>query len=335
MDPLSQISLGAAVGVAVMGRRTAVWKAALWGGLAGALPDLDVLVDVGDPIRNMTLHRSDTHALPWLTLAALPLGWLAARTSGETRQWRRWGLAIWLALVTHALLDAMTVYGTQLLRPFSDHPYAVGSVFIVDPLFTLPLLAGLAVALRRDGHRGLGWNAAGLLLGTAYLAWGWGAQQHVRSVAERALAEQGIAAERVLVTATPLNTVLWRVVAVSSDGFHEGFRSLLDREPGIRFDRFDRGTAFRDAVAGLPSVRRIAAFTQGFYTLSERDDRVVVSDLRMGQQPSFAFVFAVAERREGEWVPLAVPEKVHSVFVDGGRAWLLRRALGDPVAPPR
>lgn len=25
-----------------MGRRTAVWKAALWGGMAGSLPDLDV-----------------------------------------------------------------------------------------------------------------------------------------------------------------------------------------------------------------------------------------------------------------------------------------------------
>jgi len=33
MDSLSQLALGAAVGVAVMGRRTAPWKAALWGGL--------------------------------------------------------------------------------------------------------------------------------------------------------------------------------------------------------------------------------------------------------------------------------------------------------------
>jgi hypothetical protein len=142
----------------------------------------------------------------------------------------------------------MTVHGTQPLRPFSDHPCAVGSVFIVDPLFTLPLLAGPAVAPRRDGHRGLGRNAAGLLLGTAYLAWGWSVQQHARAVAERALAEQGIAAERVPVTATPLDTVLWRVVAVTSDGFHEGFRSLLDREPGIRVDR---GTALRDAVVSV------------------------------------------------------------------------------------
>ena len=70
MDSLTQLALGAAVGVAVMGRRTAVWKAALWGGIAGTLPDLDVLIDHGDDLRNMTMHRGASHALFWLTLAA-------------------------------------------------------------------------------------------------------------------------------------------------------------------------------------------------------------------------------------------------------------------------
>jgi inner membrane protein len=70
MDSLSQLVLGAAVGVAVMGRRTAVWKAALWGGVCGTLPDLDVLIEYGDPISNMVLHRAETHALFWLSLAA-------------------------------------------------------------------------------------------------------------------------------------------------------------------------------------------------------------------------------------------------------------------------
>ncbi|MEY4694091.1 MAG: hypothetical protein RLZZ95_540, partial [Pseudomonadota bacterium] len=38
MDSVTQILLGASVGVAVMGRRTALWKSALWGGVAGLLP---------------------------------------------------------------------------------------------------------------------------------------------------------------------------------------------------------------------------------------------------------------------------------------------------------
>ena len=122
MDSLSQIALGAAVGVAVMGRRTAVWKAALWGAVAGTLPDLDVFIDHGDPIRNMVLHRAETHAPFWLTLFSLPFATLVAWLSGERALWRRWWLAMWGALVTHPLLDGMTVYGTQLGLPFSNHP---------------------------------------------------------------------------------------------------------------------------------------------------------------------------------------------------------------------
>ena len=104
MDSLSQIALGAAVSVAVMGRRTAVWKAALWGAVAGTLPDLDVLIDHGDAIRNMVLHRGETHALFWLTLFSLPFAAGVAWLSREWVLWRRWWLAMWLALVTHPLL---------------------------------------------------------------------------------------------------------------------------------------------------------------------------------------------------------------------------------------
>lgn len=151
MDSVSQIALGAAVGVATMGRRTAPWKAALWGGLCGTLPDLDALIDHGDAVSNMTLHRAETHALFWLTLASPVLAGLAAVLARERDRFGRWWLATWLVLVTHPLLDAMTVYGTQLALPFSDWPWGVGSVFIIDPLYTLPLLIGLAVSLARRG----------------------------------------------------------------------------------------------------------------------------------------------------------------------------------------
>ena len=80
-------------------------------------------------------------------LFSLPLAAGIARLHGEWAQWRRWWLAMALALVTHPLLDAMTVYGTQLLLPFTHTPYAVGSVFIIDPLYTLPLLLGVLLAL--------------------------------------------------------------------------------------------------------------------------------------------------------------------------------------------
>lgn len=336
MDSLTQAALGAAVAVAALGRRTAPWKAAAWGAAWGTLPDLDAFIDHGDPVSNMTQHRGNSHALFWLTLAALPLGALAARLHGEWGLRRRWLLAAWLALVTHPLLDWMTVYGTQLLRPFTDTPYAVGSIFIIDPLYTVPLLVGVAVAVAARSAVRWRWNAAGLLLSSLYLGWTVAAQAHVRGLAQASLARQGIAPTRLLVTPAPLNTLLWRVVAMTPDGYHEGFRSMLDRGQDIAFERFDRGAALEPALAGLPAVERMRWFTRGFYKLSEVDGRARITDLRMGLEPHYTFSFGVARRSDGGWLAQPVPS------AEGGRPedlgplfdWLGRRMLGRAAPKP-
>jgi inner membrane protein len=335
MDSVSQIALGAAVGMAAMGRRTALWKAAAWGAVAGTLPDLDVLIDHGDAVRNMVLHRAETHALFWLTLFSLPFAAAVARLHGERSQWRRWWLALWLALVTHPLLDAMTVYGTQIALPFTDRPFAVGSIFIIDPLYTLPLLVGVAVALATRRTRA---NAIGLALSTAYLGWGVLAQQHVQGVARDALAAQAAAVgsvQGVLVTPTAFNSIAWRVVVMQREHYLEGFYSLLDRERAIAFDRFDRGAALEAEVRGIEGFERIAAFSHGFYALRRDGTRLVVSDLRMGQEPAYTFSFAIAERASPVQ-PLSVPIAVGS-RPDIGRVlpWLWRRIGGVAVPPPR
>jgi inner membrane protein len=335
MDSLSQLALGAAVSVAVMGRRTAVWKAALWGAVAGTLPDLDVFIDQGDAIRNMVLHRAESHSLFWLTLLSLPVAALVARLQGEWGLIRRWWLAIWLVLVTHPLLDAMTVYGTQLALPFSNHPFGVGSIFIIDPLYTLPLLVGLVwVLATRGGYRGRVVNGVGLLLSTAYLAWGFAAQQQVMQVARASLAQQGIVVEHLLVTPTPFNTVLWRVVVVAGDDYFEGFYSLLDAQPKIEFDRYTRGMSLAAELQDIDGVQRIVAFTQGFYMLAQRGNRLLISDLRMGQEPNYSFTFAVAERHSPS-VALVKPVQIAvSLDIPRSLAWLWRRALGERLPPP-
>jgi inner membrane protein len=284
----------------------------------------------------MVLHRGESHALFWLTLFSLPLAALVARLHGEWGLLRRWWLALWLVLVTHPLLDAMTIYGTQLALPFSNYPFGVGSMFIIDPLYTLPLLVGVVwVLATHGGHRGLVVNVVGLLLSTAYLAWSFAAQQQVTQVARAALAQQGVAVEHLLVTPTPFNTVLWRVVAVAGDEYHEGFYSLLDAQPKIEFDRFVRGNALTAELQGIDGVQRLVAFTKGFYKLEQRGSRLLISDLRMGQEPNYSFTFAVAERHSSP-VALAHPEQL-AVSLDVPRSlnWLWLRALGERLAPPR
>ena len=52
MDSVTQITLGAAVGEAVLGRKIG-GRAMLWGAIAGTLPDLDVFVPLGDVVKDL------------------------------------------------------------------------------------------------------------------------------------------------------------------------------------------------------------------------------------------------------------------------------------------
>lgn len=332
MDSLSQLALGAAVGVAVMGRRTALWKSALWGAVLGTLPDLDAFIDHGDAILNMTLHRSHSHALFWLTLLAPPAGWAIARLHGETPHWKRWWLAAWLALVTHPLLDAFTVYGTQLLQPFSDHPFGVGSLFIIDPLYTLPLLIGLGLTLAR---RSLRPNTIGLALSCGYIAWSVLAQALATGVARDTLAREGITPQQLLVTPAPFNTLLWRVVVVTPTDYREGFYSLLDPQPHLSFDRFDRGAPLIQVYEGYGHHDRMARFSHGLYKMRAQDGRALLSDLRMGQEPFYTFTFDIGKASgPNHPVPVATLQRSRP---DLGRAlpWLWQRMAGEPLPPPR
>ena len=335
MDSVSQLALGAAVGVAVMGGRTRPWKAALWGGVCGTIPDLDAFVEHADPILTMTLHRAETHALAWLTLLSAPLAPVIARLTGDlnARGLWRWWLATWLALVTHPLLDTMTVYGTRIALPFSSHPYGVGSIFIIDPLYTLPLLVGVIAAL--VSPRGLRWNLAGLLISTAYLAWSFAAQQYVSEVARDAVHAQAIPAERVLVTPTAFNTVLWRVLVVTPDAYHEGFHSLLDEDLDLKFDRFERGSELYQPLRDYDRMARVAEFSRGFFAMSEVERRVIARDLRMGQEPNYVFSFVVGRRAGDEIVPVPPVSVPVSRDADRTLRWIWERLRGNRIAPPR
>jgi inner membrane protein len=181
VDSLTQAALGAAIGgaIAPAGQRR---KALLAGAALGTLPDLDVFIDYGDAVANFTYHRGFSHSLFVLPPLALLL-WLGLR-----RWWApvadapaRWLAIIFLALVTHPLLDAHTAYGTQLLWPLDVPPTQWATLFIIDPLFTLPLLVGVVVAAIRPANDTA--IRTCLVLSTLYLGWSWVGQATVASAA--------------------------------------------------------------------------------------------------------------------------------------------------------
>lgn len=342
MDSLTQIALGASLSVAVMGRRTAAWKAALWGGVAGLLPDLDVFIDHGDAVLNMVRHRAESHSLLYLSLLAPLLAWAVAWWVAGRRQpehWGRWCLALWLALFTHPLLDLMTVYGTQVFQPFTDEAYGLGSMFIVDPLYSLPLLVGVTVALRiKTVGRALTINGWALAFSTVYLAWSalaqWGVTQHAR----QSLKAQGLPSQQLLVTPAPLSTLVWRVVALDGERFHEGFYALMDGGRAMRFVAHERGDALATRHADHLQLQRLSRFTDGFFKVKTEGqgegERLVVTDLRMGQEPDYVFSFDIGPPLQaGQTHPVAQLQS-RRMDVEVGLRWLGQRMLGRDVPPP-
>lgn len=303
MDSLTQAVLGGAVGSAAAGPRLGR-RAALWGAVAGTLPDLDVLAyPFLDPVGELRFHRGLTHGLAFAFVVGPLLGyavwrlarWRAARRIGrqpddaDVGTWRTWTAVFFWGLLTHPILDTFTVYGTQLFAPFSDHPFAVGSVFIIDPLYTLPLAGFLLAALltRRPGRRRT-WAAWGLAVSTVYLGWSVGAQSVAEREARRALALEGVRAERVLTVAAPLNTLLWRTVAeVETDSgrvYLTGLRSLLDDEPTVAWSATEAGLDALEPVEGSRPLATLRWFSRGWLLARPREDgAVAVSDLRFGR----------------------------------------------------
>jgi inner membrane protein len=316
MDTITQIALGAAIGEATLGRRIGN-RAILWGGLCGLFPDLDVLIPFGDAVKEFTYHRGFSHSLFVLTALTPLFVWLILRIHPGTREHRsRWLMLVFLSLITHVLLDCLTVYGTQILWPLPTPPVMWSTIFIIDPAYSLPLITGgLAAAImsRRElrGHR---INAVCLTLSTLYLAWSIGAKLYVNDTVKSALARQNIAYRDILTVPTPFNTLLWRVLVMDERGYFEGFYSLLDKDRNVRFNHYTSDDQLLAGLAGHWPVRRLQWFTHGFFAVHKWDRAIVIADLRMGLEPAYFFQFKVAEIGN----PHAVPTRSERIRVERG-----------------
>lgn len=276
------------------------------GAALNTLPDLDSLfikLITDDPVSLMTVHRSFSHSLFVLPLPGWMVWWLCKRRGKRVAESPlRWFWAMQLALLTHPLLDAFTVYGTQLFWPLQAAPVMWSSLFIIDPTYTVWMLAGCAVAwFARDRMLARRALLAGLALSTVYLGWSLLAKSMVDRESDRALAAMGLASAPRFSVPMPLNTPLWRVVAMTPQGYVVGDRSIVaDRGP-MEFKGFGSNTQALVEARDIPAVRELAWFNHGFMRARLDDDELVLSDLRMGLEPDYNFSFVVATREGGHW----------------------------------
>ncbi len=340
MDSLTQIVLGAAVGEAVLGKKAGN-KAILYGAIAGTIPDLDVLAgQFLDTVGRLEVHRGLSHSLFFAIAASPLLGKLVNRLHRKLDiGWKHWSLLFFLGLTTHVLLDCFTTWGTQVFWPF-DYRVAWGSIFVIDPLYTLPFLGFLiAAAFRRKEDP---WrhklNRIGLIVSSSYLVLTLVFKGIIGMEFEQALQRQNIEYLRFETRPSPLNSILWTANVETEEGFYIGYRSIMDDDDDrVQFNYFPKNHDILDPVRNHPRVARLLEITGGWYSVEKIPGGYQVNDLRFGvsdgflnEQGNFVFAYPVTVDASGNVQSI---EQARNSFRDSERvlAALWQRIWGPDV----
>jgi len=219
MDPITQGALGASLPQAShRGEKFAA--AGLMGFLSGMAPDLDVLIRSStDPLLFLEYHRQFTHSLIFIPFGGLICALVLHNVLGRRNalSFRQSWLFCTLGYATHAVLDACTTYGTMLFWPFSDVRIAWNTISIIDPLFTLPLLAGVILSARRS--RPL-FATVALCWALFYMALGLVQRDAAVEMGREIAAERGHVPLRLEAKPSFANILVWKVVYETDDRYY-------------------------------------------------------------------------------------------------------------------
>lgn len=303
VDSITQAVLGAAVGELMLGKRMGN-RALAWGALFGTLPDLDaVFSPLFETAGKLWWHRGPSHSLVVMVLVSWLLAPQLAKLWKRDKIGRK--LAGWFVFVewsTHVLIDCFTVYGTSVWWPFPVPRVALNHLFIIDPLFTAPMLVALGwlafLRTKKQLPQRRRLNAWGLGISTAYALLSLGMKQVASKGFEADLARRGVAFERRMESPTPFNILLWRAVVDRGDEFWVGYRSVFEnRETPVRWTVYPQGA---DALAGMEEIREVKTlqwFSDGWWIARPHVKGAWIGDLRFGEMRRWGEKKGVVDNR--------------------------------------
>ena len=334
MDPVSHAVLGAALAEpASRGER--IVAGVLVSAVASMAPDADVLIrSASDPLLALEYHRHFTHSLIFAPVGALVCAVLLFPLCRRWLDLKSCLIVCLLGYSSHALLDACTSYGTELLWPFTTDRVAFDVVSAVDPLFTLPMLGFVIYgALRRRP----GYALVGLACGIAYLGIGWVQQTRAGQAALDLAASRGHAPAHVEVKPSFGNTLLWRTI-YEADGIYyiDAVRAGITPQviPGATRSKLDLDRDFpwlRPETQQWRDVERLASVASGYLAIDDENRNRIV-DIRYSLVPNRADALWGIELDAG------VGPEAHAAYVTmrlrstaEGRDLLRMLFQGDPV----
>jgi inner membrane protein len=265
----------------------------------------------------LRMHRGISHSI----LLTLLVSWLLAKPLAKKR-WKKdkvsakqAGIFVFLASGSHLLIDVFTVYGTRIFDPFSGYPVSTDNLFIIDPVFTIPLLVAVVIGCfvqPKEWKKGKGIRSAWWCLGISalYVGLSFWAKHTVHRAVEADLSRRGITWQRQMEGPSPFNILLWRVLVERPDEIWICYRSVFDPpSANPRWTVVPKGEAALGRYADEWEVKVVKEFSKGWWIAREAPGGLWLVDLRFGEmrawderglalRPRFAWTFEAGAARE-------------------------------------
>ena len=304
MDSLTQIVLGIAVAESCAGKELKN-KTFLYGAILGSMPDLDILIGLFlDPVNAVMIHRGISHSLLLFLLLSPFLGLLISKIENKKITSLKATLMVFWCLLTHVLLDMFTSWGTQILWPLEKR-FALKTIFVIDPLYTIPLLVTIIMTWRvKDAFLRKKYITNGLIISSTYLALSCLVKLYVLKQFEKTLMKEGIKYSEIIVKPTAFNIILWNANIATENAYLLGDYSLFDSQT-ISFTKYLKNSDLELALKGNSDFEKLKKISEGWYIISKNNDTLYFNDLRFGllnnspAQPQFAFSYQFIPTNSG------------------------------------
>lgn len=313
MDSLTQIVLGIATAEWVAGKKLQN-KTFLYGAVLGTIPDLDIIVGkFMSDVNGVAIHRGLSHSILFFLFLSPIFGWVISKIEKNSISFKSVSLLAFWCLATHVLLDIFTSWGTQILWPL-DYRFALKTIFVIDPLYTIPLLISLIFVWKNKNNIiRKKYLIRGLVISSSYLLLTCAIKLFAVHKFEKALQNQKLNYQEIIVKPTAFNCILWNANISTSKGYYLADYSLFDSQP-IQFTFYPKNLKLEEKLVNSYDFQQLKKISEGWYLVSEQNNCLFFNDLRFGllndnpENPQFAFSYQMIPMSDGIYWAEEIPK---------------------------
>ena len=290
MDPLTQGIVATTASQSVSSKEK-IFLASLVGFLSGLAPDIDIFIRSNDdPLLFLEFHRQFTHSLVFIPIGGLicSLVFYHLFTKRNNFTFKETYIYSTIGYATHGIIDSFTTYGTQLLWPFTDERFAWNTISVIDPLFTLPVIALCLLTLIKKNKKYSFYAITWMLM---YQLTGFVQKDRAENIIYDYAKLQGHNINEIEAKPSFANIVVWKVIYSDDSNYYVNAIRLGSSHkvyPGEMIKKLDVRNDFKwlkTNTQQAKDVERFRWFSNNYLGVSKHNNNVIY-DIRFSSIPN-------------------------------------------------